>query len=177
MRPRWWWTFQAGLACCGLALAGCAPAPDYDGDVPTVRANPTRSFGKEADVLTRDVAHGVPVLWRVRVDAPETVAATPDYPEVLCYPVTMVPTEIGNHPVDVTVAMPEFTMVDGEDNANFLEYPAEVCGETDNPPHGYTGDLEVGREYTTYVATWDGLYGIAGTGVVLTTPEQTVTWR
>ena len=166
-------------ACTALAsaaaLAACAPAADYDGEVPTVPAAQTLAFGKTAEVVTQDVRFGVPVVWEVGVAKPKLLEATPTFPEALCYEVTMVPTMVGQHPVDVTVAMPRFTPVAGQQNANYLEDPT-ICGES-NPPHGYTGELEAGQEYTQWVASWDGLYGIAATGVKLTTGSQTVDWK
>lgn len=170
-RRRWWCIsiISAGLTACS------APAP-YAGDVPKVRSEVARSFGRSAEVVTQDVGFGVPVGWEVSVAKPVLLDATVNFPQTSCFLITMEPTFIGEFPVDVTVAMPQFTPVDGELNANYLADPS-VCGELEHPAHGYTGELEVGQQYTQWVASWDGLYGIPATGVKLETPEQTVLWR
>lgn len=165
----------AAAIAATFALVACAPPAPYSGEVPKVRSEQSRSFGTTAEVLTRDVGHGVPVLWEVTVDKPKHIPATKSFPETLCNRVRMTPTFIGDYPVDVTVPLPSFTPVAGEENANYLT-DSSVCGSDVNEPTGYTGDLREGREYSFYVAGWDGLYGIAGTGVKLSTPDQTVTW-
>lgn len=166
----------AAAAAAAFALVACAPPAPYSGEVPKVRSELTRSYGKSARVLTRDIGHGVPVLWEVAVDKPKRIPATPTFPEALCSRVRMTPTFIGAYPVDVTVPLPEFTPVNGEENANYLN-DASLCGDDVNPPTGYTGEMREGREYAFYVASWDGLHGIVGTGVKLSTPDQTVTWQ
>ena len=168
------------VGCClsTLTLTSCTPPPPYTDDpagATTAPAKLTRAFGETAEVVTRDVRYGVPVVWDVGVAKPKRISATPTFPEAICFAVTMVPTEVGTHPVDVTVMMPQFTAIAGEENANYLE-DASLCGKHD-PPHGYTGDLEVGHPYTFYVASWDGLYGIPATGVRLSAETQTVTWQ
>lgn len=165
----------AAAIAATFALVACAPPAPYSGEVPKVRSDVSREYGKSAEVLTRDVGHGVPVLWEVTVDKPTHIPATKTFPEVLCNRVRMTPTFIGDYPVDVTVPLPSFTPVAGEENANYLDDPS-LCGTDVNAPTGFTGDLREGREYSFYVAGWDGLYGIAGTGVKLSTPDQTVTW-
>ena len=166
----------AAAAAATFALVACAPPAPYSGEIPKVRSELTRSYGKPAEVLTRDVGHGVPVLWEVSVDKPKLVPATPTFPKALCNRVRMTPTFIGDYPVDVTVPLPRFTPVSGDENANYLN-DTSLCGEDVNPPTGYTGEMREGREYSFYVASWDGLYGIAGTGVKLSTRDQTVTWQ
>ncbi len=167
-------------ACTFTALTTACSAPEpYSGEVPPVAATSTVQFGQSAELVTRDIGHGVPVSWQATVFAPERIDATPDYPEVLCHTVTLSPTFIGDYPVDVTVPVPEFTAVNGELNANFIkqdEAPA-LCGVAEEAPDGYTGDLEVGHEYRIVVASWDGLYGLPATEITGTAGEQTVTWH
>lgn len=140
-------------------------------------ADTTQQFGQGAEVVTVDTAHGVPVSWEVTVFKPVLVDATPDYPEVHCYPVMLTPTFIGDYPVDVTVQMPEFTMKNGEQEANFFlsGEDTEVCDLKDDEPSGYTGELEVGATYNTVIASWAGLYGLPATEVEVT-GMNTVTW-
>lgn len=166
----------AAAVTATLTLVSCAPPAPYSGEVPTVPSELTRSYGASAKVLTRDVGHGVPVLWEVTVDKPKHIPATPTFPETICNRVRMTPTFIGEYPVDVTVPLPQFNPVNGELNANYLD-DASLCGEDVYPPTGYTGDMRLGYEYAFYVASWDGLYGIAGTGVELATRDQTVIWQ
>ena len=179
MRLRRW---AVGAFCLStLTLTSCTPPPPYSDQIGQVSASSaatasqTLVFGQSAQVLTRDVRYGVPVVWNVGVDKPKRKAATPTFPEVLCFAVTMTPVAIGRHPVDVTVALPEFTAVAGDLDANYLD-DASLCGPQ-TPPHGYTGELQVGTPFEFYVASWDGLYGIPATGVRLRTQTQTVTWQ
>ena len=174
MRLRRW---AVGAFCLStLTLTSCTPPPPYAESIGETGAETqTRSFDKSAEVVTRDVRYGVPVVWNVDVAKPKLKAATPTFPEVLCFAVTMTPQEIGDYPVDVTVAVPEFSAVAGDLEANSLD-DASICGPQ-TPPHGYTGELEVGTPVEFYVASWDGLYGIPATGVRLRTATQTVTWE
>ena len=174
MRLRRW---TVGAFCfTTLTFTSCTPPSPYTESIAvTETKTQTRSFGQSAKVVTRDVRYGVPVVWSVDVDKPKLKAATPTFPEVLCFAVTMTPEEIGEYPVDVTVAVPKFTAAAGDLAANYLD-DASICGP-ETPPHGYTGELKVGTPFEFYVASWDGLYGTAATGIRLRTQTQTVTWE
>ena len=167
----------AVLAVACILTACTSPPSPYSGDVPGA-PDSTQDFGASAEVVTLDTAHGVPVSWEVTVFKPVLVDATPDYPEVHCYPVTLTPTFIGDYPVDVTVQMPEFTMRNGEQKANFFQpgEDAKVCDLKDDEPSGYTGDLKVGKTYNTAFASWFGLYGEPATEVE-GSGTNTVTWK
>lgn len=167
----------AVLAVACILTACTSPPGPYTGEVPEA-ADSTQEFGDSAEVVTVDIAQGVPVAWEVTVFQPVLVDATPAYPEVHCYPVTLTPTFIGDYPVDVTVALPEFTMRNGEEKANFFlpREDTEVCDLKDDEPSGYTGDLEVGKTYNTVFASWSGLYGKPATEVEVA-GTNTVTWN
>lgn len=170
-----------------LALCACAPAGQFDGPMPDFtpsRSGATFRLGQTAKVITRDFGHGVPVYWDITVGEPTRTQAprsAKHAAEFVCFPVTATPVAIGAFPGDVTVALPELSLIDGPVNpkatlkANKAD-PA-YCGETTLT--GYTGDLRVGETYTTYAASWRGSAdpGIVGTGVRLQTADTTLTWR
>ena len=61
-----------------MTLVACAPAGDFDGEMPDFKATKDGAeleFGDTANAVTFDVAHGVPVQWEVTVDKPERIDA------------------------------------------------------------------------------------------------------
>lgn len=151
-----------------LALAACTAPEPYSGEVPTGPPHAERGFGEPAKVTTTAIGSGVPVEWEVTVSKPVLVDAT-----YSCFPVTLTPTFIGDYPVDVTVTVPTITPVADDQNANFVQ-DASVCGNADTLS-GYLGDLKVGREVHTFVASWTG-DGVPATGVRVDTDHQRVSW-
>lgn len=164
-----------------MTLVACAPAGDFDGEMPDFKATNDGAeleFGDTANAVTYDVAHGVPVQWEVTVDNPERIDAprkAKQTSEFICFPVTLTPVAVGRFPVDVTVALPELLPIDASLNANLAD-PA-YCGES--TATGYTGDLKAGEPMETWVASWEGTAdpGIQGSGVEMTAGDATVTWR
>lgn len=175
----------AVLVPVALLLAACAPTGEFSGEMPDFTATKdgaTLRFGQSAKVVTRDVTHHVPVQWEVKVDKPARIDAprsASQTAEFICFPVELTPVAVGQFPADVTVALPELSPLDGSSNANAAD-PA-YCAEDGESVSisGYSADLASGEAQRTYVASWVGTAkpGIAGTGVKLSTPDATVSWR
>lgn len=164
-----------------IALVACSSAGDFEAEMPDF--SPTKDgaeleIGDTAKVETVDFGHKVPVQWEVTVGQPERIDAprkAKQAAEFICFPVTFTPVAVGAFKSDVTVALPELLPIDGDLEANRAD--PDYCGESTLT--GYTPELQVGEEYTTYVASWEGTAdpGIQGTGVELSTPDVTITWR
>lgn len=164
-----------------LALVACAAPSAFDGEMPDFTASrdgATFRFGQTAKVVTEDVRYHVPVQWEITVDSPDSERAprsAKEAKDIVCFPVTFTPVAVGDFPVDVTVALPKLSPIDGDLAAN--EADPAYCGESDIS--GYTPDLKAGEHYTGYAASWSGTAdrGIVGSGVELSTPETTLTWK
>ena len=156
-----------------LALAACSAAGPYEGDVPQAPSSATREFGESAELVTTDVARGVPVKWEVTVSEP--LLASGADTSITCYPVTLTPTFIGDYPTDFTVTVPWIAPVAGDIYANYVP-DTSVCGQVETPVNGYSGDLKVGKAMHAVVASWSG-DGIPATGVIVTSAGQKVRWE
>lgn len=189
----------AVLLPVALWLAACAPTSGFAGEMPEfneTKDGATLRFGQVAKVVTEDVEHHVPVQWEVKVkkpkliDAPRSAAQTKQF---ICFPVELTPVAVGAFSTDVTVALPELKPIDGSRYANLADpaycaeaaKPSEAADEAPDggselvPLSGYTGDLVAGEPQRTYVASWVGTAnpGIEGTGVELSTPHTSFSWR
>lgn len=191
-----------GGLCAGCSSGAAGVESGYAGPAFESTARTRLSLGSPATVVTTDARYGVPVQWEVTVMEPLLIDATRTYPEVHCYPIHVTPQQVGDFSVDVTAAVPEFLpVVDaaGEIEANIIPdapqcFAAAASGAFDGElegagapadavfgaPNGYTPELREmaagGMSFTTFVASWSGLYGRAATGVRMTTPDREITW-
>lgn len=162
-----------------LILAACGTPSAFDGDMPAfteTRDGATLRYGQTAKLVTKDVQFDVPVQWEITVDEPETERAprsASEAADIVCFPVTLTPVAVGEHPVDVTVALPELSLVDDTLNANTAS--SQYCG--DSAFSGYTPDL-TGPQHG-FVASWAGTAepGVVATGVEVKTRNATVTFQ
>ncbi len=142
------------------------------------RDGATFRFGQTGKIVTEDVRYHVPVQWEVTVDEPTTTRAPRSAEQarsIVCFPVSFTPAAIGEFPMDVTVALPELSPIDGTLAANVAD--PNYCGDWDIT--GYTGELEENHTYTGFVASWAGSAdpGIVGRGVELKGRDTTLTWK
>lgn len=190
--------------------------PDVPEDFAPTEQGEELSFGQSAEIVSTNFDTGAAVFWEVTVGSPKRLTPaevednigqdpgeiglpepeegedppTPErYRSFTCYPVSFTP--VGLPAEDVSVALPNLRLTDSAGlNANTVDGGGNTyCGlEEDDELPAYSGDMEVGRDYTQALVTWEGANdpGIVGTVVELSTPlspaneaqpPQLVRWR